>query len=85
IYFAAACWPPNAPDGDRHRSWARSSWEAVRPYRTGGNYVNVQTFDEDDVRLREAYGDSFGRLAQVKAAYDPENLFRVNRNIPPAG
>jgi FAD/FMN-containing dehydrogenase len=85
IYFAAASWPPNAPDGDRHRAWARSSWEAVRPYRTGGNYVNVQTFDDDDVRLREAYGDSFGRLAQVKATYDPENLFRVNRNIPPAG
>jgi FAD/FMN-containing dehydrogenase len=31
-----------------------------------------------------AYGDNYERLQQVKAKYDPGNLFRVNRNIPPA-
>jgi FAD/FMN-containing dehydrogenase len=84
VFFAAGCWPPNAADAEKHRAWARSAWEAVRPYSTGGNYINVQTADEGETRLREAYGENLGRLAQVKAVYDPGNLFRVNRNIAPA-
>ena len=34
--------------------------------------------------MREAYGDGLGRLANMKRVYDPENLFRVNRNIRPS-
>jgi hypothetical protein len=48
-------------------------------------YINVQTSDEDDRRLGEAYRDNLTHLAEVKASYDPDNLFRVNRNIAPAG
>lgn len=83
VLNAAAAWPPDTPDGMRHRDWARAAWEAVRPYSTGGNYVNFQTADEGEDRTREAYRDTLDRLARVKAAYDPENLFRVNRNIQP--
>ena len=85
FFAAAGCWPPGTPDYENDRGWARSAWEAIRPYSTGGNYINVQTADDDDTRLREAYRDSLERLATVKAAYDPDNLFRVNRNIAPAG
>jgi FAD/FMN-containing dehydrogenase len=84
IFFAASAWRPDAPDPERHRAWARSAWEAIRPFSTGGNYINLQTVDEDDTRMRAAYRDNLGRLARVKAAYDPDNLFRVNRNIAPA-
>jgi hypothetical protein len=35
-------------------------------------------------RIRASYGESYGRLAAVKAKYDPENFFRVNQNILPA-
>ncbi|MEX2552150.1 MAG: FAD-binding oxidoreductase [Actinomycetota bacterium] len=84
IFFAAGCWPPDTLDAEMNRAWARSAWEAIRPYSTGGNYVNVQTADEDEDRMKEAYRDNLDRLANVKAAYDPDNLFRVNRNIPPA-
>ena len=35
-------------------------------------------------RIRATYGANFDRLVEVKKQYDPENLFRVNRNIPPA-
>jgi FAD/FMN-containing dehydrogenase len=72
------------PEPKEHWAWARSAWEAIRPYSTGGNYINAQTADEDETRLNAAYRDSLGRLAQVKASYDPDNLFRVNRNIAPA-
>jgi FAD/FMN-containing dehydrogenase len=79
----ASASPPDAPDGPRRREWARTAWEAIQPYSTGGNYINVQTTDDDDRRLRQAYGTNIDRLAQVKSIYDPDNLFRVNRNIRP--
>jgi FAD/FMN-containing dehydrogenase len=84
ILLVAAAWAPDTPDAERHRAWARSIWEAIRPYGTGGNYINVQTDDEDQTRINAAYRDNLDRLARIKAGYDPENLFRVNRNIPPA-
>ena len=41
---------------------------------------------EDDVdRTREIYGANYDRLAQIKHRYDPDNLFRLNQNIPPKG
>ena len=76
-------WPPDAPP-DPHIAWARSSWEAIRPYSTGGNYINFQLADDDDQRLEAAYGPNYARLARVKASFDPDNFFRVNRNIAPA-
>lgn len=85
IFLASGCWPPGAAGDQDDRAWARSAWESLRPYSTGGNYINVQTADDDDTRLREAYRESLDRLADVKRAYDPDNLFRVNRNIAPAG
>ena len=85
FFAAAGCWPVGTPDHEDDRAWARSSWEAIRHYSTGGNYVNVQTADDDDVRLHAAYRGNLERLAQIKATYDPDNFFRVNRNIAPAG
>lgn len=76
-------WPPNDPRGDAHRQWVRNGWERIRPYSTGGTYINFQTADEGEDRIRETYGPNFKRLVEIKQKYDPENLFRVNRNIPP--
>jgi hypothetical protein len=85
IFAAAGCWDGDVPEHERDGAWARSAWEALRLFSTGANYVNLQTADADDTRLREGYRDSLDRLARIKATYDPENLFRVNRNIAPAG
>lgn len=76
-------WFPGTP-AEPHVHWARSAWEGIRDYSTGGNYVNFQLHDDDDERLQAAYRTNFGRLQSVKRTYDPDNLFRVNRNISPA-
>jgi FAD/FMN-containing dehydrogenase len=78
-----ATWPPGAP-ADPHVAWARDGWERIRPYSTGGNYVNFQLAEDDSTRTAAAYGTNYQRLQRAKATYDPDNLFRVNRNIPPA-
>jgi FAD/FMN-containing dehydrogenase len=47
-------------------------------------YVNFLDSDDDSSRVREAYGDRiYRRLAEVKAAYDPDNVFHHNKNIQP--
>jgi FAD/FMN-containing dehydrogenase len=71
---------PDVPP-DENRAWVRAAWEAIRPYSTGGNYINFQTDDEPDTRTAEAYRSNFDRLRAAKQRYDPTNLFRVNRNI----
>ncbi|MGH8923838.1 MAG: FAD-binding oxidoreductase [Acidimicrobiia bacterium] len=79
----AGTWPPDvAPEP--HINWVRESWARIRQYSTGGNYVNFQLADDDQERLMAAYRGNYQRLREVKAAYDPDNFFRVNRNISPA-
>jgi FAD/FMN-containing dehydrogenase len=68
-----------------NHEWTRAAWQALRRFSTGGNYVNFQTADESPQRVSESYRTNLGRLAAIKATYDPDNLFRVNRNITPAG
>ena len=65
------------------RHWIRDAWKRVRPFSTGRTYINFQTADEDQERIRATYGANFDRLVQIKQRYDPDNLFRVNRNIRP--
>lgn len=77
-------WPPDVP-GDGTIAWVRDEWERLRPFSTGGNYINFQLAEDDTNRTAAAYGSNYERLQRVKAAYDPDNLFRVNRNISPRG
>jgi FAD/FMN-containing dehydrogenase len=62
--------------------WARGYSDAIRPYAMQGGYSNFE-MDAPD-RVRGMYGSNYDRLARVKAQYDPDNVFRVNQNIPPA-
>ena len=73
-----------AEDDDANVGWARDTWKDLKEFSTGGNYVNFQTEDEDTDRIEAALGTAYQRLTAVKAAWDPENFFRTNRNIQPA-
>jgi hypothetical protein len=70
-------------DSDRNIRWTRALFEAMRPHLEESVYVN-NLGDEDWARVHAAYGDNYPRLAAVKAAYDPDNLFRANHNIEPS-
>lgn len=73
----------DAEDDARCIAWTRDVFKAAAPYATGGVYVNFMTEEESD-RVLYAYGDSYARLARLKAKYDPTNFFRMNQNIAPA-
>jgi FAD/FMN-containing dehydrogenase len=66
-------------------AWARGLLQALEPHGAGGVYVNFLDADDGDGRVRQAYGDpTHRRLAEVKADYDPDNVFHHNKNIRPA-
>jgi hypothetical protein len=71
-------------DDQANVEWARGAWNELKAFSTGGNYVNFLTEDEGPERIAAALGKGLGRLGEVKAKWDPQNLFRTNRNIPPA-
>jgi hypothetical protein len=65
-------------------AWAREAWGDLRTFSTGGTYVNFLTADEDQARIEAALGKGLRRLAEIKAKWDPQNVFRTNRNVIPA-
>ncbi len=68
------------------RDWVRSLWTALQPHAMGeGAYVNGGMSPQEHDRIRATYGPKYARLAEVKAAYDPQNVFHHNINISPRG
>jgi FAD binding domain/Berberine and berberine like len=74
---------PDPANNDAITNWCKDYWLALHPYSAGGAYVNFM-MDEGQERVQATYRDNYARLAQIKAAYDPTNLFHVNQNIKPA-
>lgn len=69
---------------DRFVEWTRRFSEAMRPFTSGGVYVNGLS-DEGANRVEAAYGAAkYRRLVALKDRYDPSNFFRLNQNIPPS-
>jgi FAD/FMN-containing dehydrogenase len=67
---------------DEEREWVRNFWSALEPYHTSV-YVNF-LMDEGEERIRQAYGGrKYDRLKALKRKYDPDNIFRLNQNVPP--
>ncbi|NMO91381.1 FAD-binding oxidoreductase [Actinomycetospora sp. TBRC 11914] len=75
---------PEADGLTAERAWVRGFYDALAPHAMGkGGYVNG-ILPDDVHRLPATYGTKYPRLARIKAAYDPDNLFHRNANIPPA-
>ena len=66
------------------KEWALAYWDALHPHSMGGGYVNMLMDDEGQERVRTTYRDNYDRLVEIKAKYDPHNLFHVNQNVRPA-
>jgi FAD/FMN-containing dehydrogenase len=72
------------PSGDEaHFGWVRKLWSFVEPDLTTGRYVN-EVADAEESPGRSIYGDAkYERLVELKRAWDPDNVFRLNQNIRP--
>src|SRR5262249_44785977 len=81
---AIQTWTDVAEDGPRI-AWVREAATALEPYSyRGGGYLNYMAADEPIERVRAAYGHKiFARRETLKRRYDPDNVFRLNQNIPP--
>jgi FAD/FMN-containing dehydrogenase len=75
---------PDPANKEKITKWTKDYFDALHPYSAGGAYVNFM-MDEGEDRVKATYGDNYKRLAEIKAKYDPTNLFRVNQNIKPSG
>lgn len=81
ILRVTAQWTNPARD-DEIEAWVREFHEAMKPYATGGEFVNQQT-EGDSERVRAAYRGCYDRLVKVKNEWDPDNLFDGNQNVEP--
>jgi FAD/FMN-containing dehydrogenase len=78
-------WSWGAPAGQvaSQQTWLREFRASLQPYASGQAYQNY--LDPDLVGWREAYyGANYPRLARIKAAYDPDQVFRFPQGITPA-
>ncbi|MSR23100.1 MAG: FAD-binding oxidoreductase [Gemmatimonadetes bacterium] len=83
LFNVAGSW--ERPEDDaKNIAWVRKSWERLKPFSTGGTYINFQPEDEGDERIKAALGPHLERLQRVKTEWDPDNFFRANKNIAPA-
>lgn len=96
LYAIEASW--DAPsERDSTITWVREAYDAIEQHATGGGYTNTIT-DEGSAdakglratppreeRVQRVFGDEkFARLQGLKSAWDPDNFFHLNVNIPPA-
>jgi FAD/FMN-containing dehydrogenase len=71
-------------DDSQNIEWAREAWNEMKRFSTGGTYINFLTEDEGADRTEAALGGALRRLTQIKTQWDPQNVFRTNRNIKPS-
>ena len=75
----------DADDDTANVRYTRAFWDAALAFSDGKTYFNFPgLLEEGDAAVRASYGANHARLARIKAAYDPDNTFRLNPNIRPA-
>jgi hypothetical protein len=85
VYMAhpLACWEDPA-DNEINIAWVTAFSDAMRPFTTGGVYLNFELDQGEDLVRRGYTPQTYARLVALKEKWDPGNLFRVNQNIVPS-
>lgn len=78
--FATASWPLGN-DAMPHVRYVEDYWKTLGGYTNG--FYTVEVVDEPITVVEGNYQGNLGRMRQVKAKYDPTNLFRLNANVRP--
>ena len=83
-YHLLAQWAtPDPSEAERNIEWTRDFDAAMSEYAEDGVYVNF-TGDPSRKAVEAGFGaGNYARLTETKRAYDPDNVFRSNTNIPP--
>lgn len=76
-----AGWSNPAEDGEI-MAWTRRFHRAMAPHTGSGAYVNYLDQD-DEKRIKEAYGPNYRRLLEIRQAWDPDGLFQVSGQTVP--
>ena len=78
---------PDPSENDDNVGWVRDTWSAISKFGTGSVFLNFTGISDEgaDVGVDSAHGKNLRRLSEIKAKYDPDNFFRLNNNITPAG
>lgn len=86
MYSLDGIWSDAAGDG-ANMAWAKNCWKSAESFgHQGRAYLNFPGHGEDGAALtRASFGANYQRLVEIKTKYDPQNRFRFNQNIPPAG
>lgn len=80
-YHCYGIWTDSDDAG--HIAWVRSTEQALRPWSAGRIALNFISEANND-RVRASFGpEKYGRLVALKDKFDPDNLFRMNQNVPP--
>jgi UDP-N-acetylenolpyruvoylglucosamine reductase len=79
--FPTSVWTEPA-ETETHVQWVREWWDLMKPFSTGGEYVN-NLGEEGEDRVRTSYGENYKRLVVLKDKYDPTNFYRLNANVTP--
>jgi FAD/FMN-containing dehydrogenase len=70
-------------DDERHIRWVRATEQTLRPWTSGRVSLNFVS-EVTDERVRASFGpEKYRRLVALKDKYDPDNVFRMNQNVPP--
>jgi hypothetical protein len=76
-----AIYDPSVPDwGKQTKEWADGFREAMKPYLSGGVYVNYMQAELTDWK-HAYYGDNYEELRRIKLQYDPNHLFRFPQDL----
>jgi FAD/FMN-containing dehydrogenase len=83
LFINVAAMYADPDEKETHDAWVGGLADSLGKNGAGG-YVGFMG-DEDEETLRAAYpGGTWERLRGLKRRYDPDNIFRLNHNIPPA-